>query len=144
MTKRGRFDYAAVPVVPEKSAETVQPEEQKATEVQKNDRKPAKRAVKTTPAVPKVQAEQPKQGLPSKRAAMTVLLADPDSLRLPPQRRGRPDLAAEGRMAIQREQLNVRVLPELKRSAAAVGALQGLTLGDVVEAALIDYIQRHS
>ena len=133
-----------MPVVPEKPAELAQLEEQKTVEVQKKDKKPAKAVVKAIQAEPEVLAEQSKQGLPSKRAAMTVLLADPDSLRLPPQRRGRPDLAAEGRMAIHREQLNVRVLPELKRSAAAVGALQGITLGDVVEAALIDYIQKHS
>ena len=45
-------------------------------------------------------------------------------------------------MSIEREQLNVSVRPELKRAAAAVGALAGMTLGDVVEAALVAYIKK--
>lgn len=70
-------------------------------------------------------------------------LGDPTTMTLPPQRRGKRDEAGEGRMAIQREQLNVRVRPELKRAAAAVGALNGMTLGDVVEQALLDYLAKH-
>ncbi|WP_255344301.1 hypothetical protein [Deinococcus sp. RL] len=36
----------------------------------------------------------------------------------------------------------MRIRPELKRAAAALAGLHGLTLGDVVEAALIEYIRQ--
>ncbi|GHG08604.1 hypothetical protein GCM10017783_21440 [Deinococcus piscis] len=51
---------------------------------------------------------------------------------------GNPDV-----VAIPREQLNVRITPELKRAAGAVAALKGLTMGDVVEQALLKYIQEN-
>ncbi|PNY79331.1 CopG family transcriptional regulator [Deinococcus koreensis] len=47
------------------------------------------------------------------------------------------------RTDVPREQLNVRIRPELKRAAAGLAGLEGMTLGDVVEAALIDYIRQH-
>lgn len=69
-------------------------------------------------------------------------LGNLEAMLAPPQRRGKRDTAGEGRMAAGREQLNVRITPELKRVAGAVAALKGMTLGDVVEQALIEYIQR--
>lgn len=45
-----------------------------------------------------------------------------------------------GRMVQDREQLNVRVPTQLKRRAAAKAALEGRTIGEVVEALLREYI----
>ena len=66
----------------------------------------------------------------------------PQDFALPPQRRGRRSEPGPKRTDVPREQLNVRIRPELKRAAAGLAGLQGMTLGDVVEAALIDYLQR--
>ncbi|WP_415789718.1 hypothetical protein [Deinococcus saxicola] len=35
----------------------------------------------------------------------------------------------------------MRIRPELTRAAAGLAGLQGMTLGDVVEAALIEYLK---
>lgn len=68
-------------------------------------------------------------------------LQNPAAYALPPQRRGRrADEAIVKRTDYEREQLNVRIRPELKRAAAGLAGLRGMTLGDVVEAALIDYL----
>ena len=47
----------------------------------------------------------------------------------------------EGRMTQDREQLNVRIPTMLKRRAAAQAALEGRTIGDVVETLLLNYIR---
>lgn len=61
---------------------------------------------------------------------------------LPPQRKGRRvDEDGPKRTDVPREQLNVRIRPELKRATAGLAGLQGMTLGDVVEAALIEYLK---
>lgn len=101
-------------------------------------------------AEPEVRAEtaQPEQvstddapSLSQKPGGAAHALQHPDAYALPPSRKGRPGEGI-GRMDVPREQLNVRVRPELKRAAAALAGLQGRTLGDVVEAALIDYIRQ--
>ena len=141
-TKKGRFDYAAVPVV-----EPAQPEVQEQPKKRKVPEQIAKRAKGVAKAVESESKmlEAVKSGaLAPKQGTMTLLLGDPDAMTVPPQRRGRPDLAGEGRMAVEREQLNVRVMPDLKRAAAAMAGLQGITLGDVVEAALVDYLRKHT
>jgi hypothetical protein len=46
----------------------------------------------------------------------------------------------EGRMAQDRTQLNVRIPTALKRRAAAKAALEGRTLGDVLEEFLQNYV----
>lgn len=88
-----------------------------------------------------VLAKQPKQQ--TQQSGITLQLGNLEEMVAPPQRRGRVDAAGEGRMAIPREQLNVRITPELKRAAGAVAALKGLTMGDVVEQALLKYIQEN-
>ncbi|OLV18152.1 hypothetical protein BOO71_0006667 [Deinococcus marmoris] len=68
-------------------------------------------------------------------------LKNPAAYALPPQRKGRRgDEGGPKRTDVPREQLNVRIRPELKRAAGLAG-LQGMTLGDVVEAALIEYLK---
>lgn len=68
-------------------------------------------------------------------------LQNPAAYALPPQQRGRrAETAQQKRTDLPREQLNVRIRPELKRAAAGLAGLRGMTLGDVVEAALIDYL----
>ncbi len=70
-------------------------------------------------------------------------LQNPAAYALPPQRKGRRvEDGTPKRTDIPREQLNVRIRPELKRAAAGLAGLEGMTLGDVVEAALIDYIRQ--
>lgn len=69
-------------------------------------------------------------------------LKNPAAYALPPQRKGRRrDEGGLKRTDVPREQLNVRIRPELKRAAAGLAGLQGMTLGDVVEAALIKYLK---
>ncbi|WP_133161875.1 hypothetical protein [Deinococcus koreensis] len=71
-------------------------------------------------------------------------LQNPAAYALPPQRKGRREEdGTVKRTDVPREQLNVRIRPELKRAAAGLAGLEGMTLGDVVEAALIDYIRQH-
>ena len=91
----------------------------------------------------KLIAEPAKRSGEQARSPVAALqLGNLEAMLAPPQRRGKRDTAGEGRMAAGREQLNVRITPELKRAACAVAALKGMTLGDVVEQALIEYIQR--
>lgn len=73
-------------------------------------------------------------------------LSNPEAFALPPQQRGRPP--KEGRQTPLRteqlrEQTNVRLRPELKRAAAMLASGQGLSLGDVIEAALIKYLKEY-
>ena len=70
-------------------------------------------------------------------------LINPAAYALPAQRRGkRNEEGVLKRTDVPREQLNVRIRPELKRAAAGMAGLTGMTLGDVVEAALIEYLNR--
>lgn len=90
-------------------------------------------------AEPEVIAQQAE---PGDVAGAAHALKNPDAYALPPQRKGkRAEEGVARRTDIQREQLNVRIRPELKRAAAARAALEGKTLGDVVEAALIRYLK---
>lgn len=112
---RSRFSYA-----------TEQPKEQ-----------PEKLKVLAPPA------EKKKQARPARLETGTAAdaLLHPAAYALPAQQRGRRN--EEGlvkRTDVPREQLNVRIRPELKRAAAGIAGLQGMTLGDVVEAALIAYL----
>ncbi|WP_135230669.1 hypothetical protein [Deinococcus fonticola] len=116
MSRKNRFDYAS------------QPEQQPQPEVLAEQAQPGK-------------VVQP-EGLERPGGAAHAL-REPGAYALPPQQRGKR--AGEGevrRTDVPREQLNVRIRPELKRAAASVAALQGLTLGDIVETALIEYIRR--
>lgn len=143
MTKKSRFGYA-VDVI--KQAE---PEEIKMPEVLADDKQ---KATKSTPAKRPAKPVQAQTALPTVGApkadlavAAQAALQNPSAFALPPQRRGwrgaKPgEEEVVKRMDVPREQLNVRVRPELKRAAAARAALSGLTLGDVVEAALIAYL----
>lgn len=115
--RKGRFDYAAT--VPVEVA---------------------------LPSLPEVLAVSEKIAPPALPAMLaTDALRHPEAYALPPQQRGRRAADAETtlprRTDIPREQLNVRIRPELKRAAAGVAGLQGMTLGDVVEAALIAYLK---
>jgi hypothetical protein len=47
-----------------------------------------------------------------------------------------------GRMEQDREQLNVRLPTQLKRHALAAAALEGLTVGELVENLLLDYLKK--
>jgi predicted HicB family RNase H-like nuclease len=47
----------------------------------------------------------------------------------------------QGRMDQEREQLNVRVPVRLKRLTASKAALEGKTLGELVETLLLEYIK---
>ncbi|WP_407543699.1 hypothetical protein Q0M94_28205 (plasmid) [Deinococcus radiomollis] len=69
-------------------------------------------------------------------------LSNPEAYALPPQRKGKRLEPGVKRTDVTREQLNVRIRPELKRAAAGLAGLQGMTLGDVVEAALIEYLKQ--
>lgn len=85
---------------------------------------------------------QPEQIVQQARGDAADALRHPDAYRLPAQQRGKG--AAEGvqrRTDVPREQLNVRIRPELKRAAAGLAGLQGMTLGDVIEEALVEYIK---
>ena len=114
--KRGRFDYAF------KSEEMEAPEVLAEEEVL---------------ALLAVNAHAAQSG--SAAHALQV----PEAYALPPQKKGKKAKPGEVRRTdLPREQLNVRIRPELKRAAAGLAGLHGLTLGDVVEAALIDYIQK--
>lgn len=136
--QKKRFDYATVPVkLPEKPVE------------QKEQAKPEMLAVQKQQAMPEMLA-LPKRDktevkgatLDSVQSGATNALLNPAAYALPAQRRGKKD--EEGilkRTDVPREQLNVRIRPELKRAAAGLAGLRGLTIGDVVEAALIAYLE---
>lgn len=74
--------------------------------------------------------------------AVTLNITNLEGLLQPPQQRGKRDTEGTGRMAIPREQTTLRLRPELKRAAAAAAALQGITLGDLIEQALVDYLSQ--
>lgn len=74
--------------------------------------------------------------------AVSLSVGNLEDLLLPPQKRGRKDSEGTGRMAIPREQTTIRLRPELKRAAAAAAALEGITLGDLIERALIEHLSR--
>ena len=77
----------------------------------------------------------------SVQSSATDALLNPAAYALPAQRRGkRTEAGILKRTDMPREQLNVRIRPELKRAAAGLAGLTGMTLGDVVEAALIEYL----
>lgn len=46
----------------------------------------------------------------------------------------------QGRMQQEREQLNVRLPQQLKRRAAAQAALEGITVGELIERLLVRYL----
>lgn len=56
------------------------------------------------------------------------------ALPLPPKR--------SGRMQLEREQLNVRVSKDVKRKVLTKAMLEGKSLGEVVEALLLDWLNR--
>ncbi len=49
-----------------------------------------------------------------------------------------------GRMAQDREQLNVRLPTQLKRQALAAAALEGLTVGELIEHLLLEHLNTRS
>ncbi|UQN09812.1 hypothetical protein [Deinococcus sp. QL22] len=76
-----------------------------------------------------------------KAATGNAALQNPSAFALPAQRKSkRGDDGTLKRTDVPREQLNVRIRPELKRAVAGFAGLQGMT--DVVEATLIDYLER--
>jgi hypothetical protein len=131
--KGGRFDYAkALPEadqkpVPQMQAYPPEPPPFRANP-QADQVQPDKTGVLAVPAV---------------QATGSAALLNPSAFALPAQRKGkREDDGTPKRTDVPREQLNVRIRPELKRAAAGLAGLQGKTLGDVVEAALIEYLER--
>lgn len=125
MTKKGgRFSYAT-----EKPAQLTRTVE------------PAKQAKLEEQAQPVKQAEL---GVLAQIAGPTDALLNPAAYVRPAMKRGRraagEDVGVK-RTDVPSEQLNVRIRPELKRAAAGFAGLNGLTLGDVVEAALVEYLE---
>lgn len=62
-----------------------------------------------------------------------IPVIDADALRSVPRREGRTD---------QKTQLNVRVPKELKRHALARAAIEGRTVGELIETLLIEYLEK--
>lgn len=121
MTKKSRFSYATEPVA--------------ATQLPEKLAKPEKKLIITKPSQLEVLAEL---GTPSDA------LVNPAAYMRPAMKRGRRAAGEEvgvKRTDIPSEQLNVRVRPELKRAAAGYAGLNGMTLGDVVEAALVAFLE---
>ena len=87
-------------------------------------------------------AQPAEQALPAELPSAKSALNNPEAYALPPQRKGKRLEPGVKRTDVAREQLNVRIRPELKRAAAGLAGLQGMTLGDVVEAALIEYLKQ--
>jgi predicted HicB family RNase H-like nuclease len=134
MTKKGRYTYL----------QEEQPEVPGKPEVLAQSEKPTKLArdrQSSTPAAPK-QTQSETVLKQTGVLALPSLLENPAQYALPPQRKGRRIEPGLKRTDIPREQLNVRIRPELKRAAAGLAGLTGKTLGDVVEAALINYIEQ--
>lgn len=136
MTKKGRFSYATSPVPVGKQAE--QPA------------KPEKLAKSTKPAMPSKQAQLTQAEQLEKLEVLAELvkpsdaLVNPAAYIRPAMKRGRRAAGEETgvkRTDVPSEQLNVRVRPELKRAAAGYAGLNGMTLGDVVEAALVAFLK---
>ena len=119
MSKGSRYNYVQ-PVAQDKAVPKQATEDRRATE-QKNNQ----------------------SGQEGASMAVAAALRDPEQFRLPAPQRGRAAVeGVERRGDVAREQLNVRVRPELKRAAAVLAAMHGGTLGDVVEAALVEYIKQ--
>jgi hypothetical protein len=91
---------------------------------------------------PEVIARPSEQAAPTETPSAKAALSNPEAYALPPQRKGKRLEPGLKRTDVTREQLNVRIRPELKRAAAGLAGLQGMTLGDVVEAALIEYLKQ--
>ena len=124
---RGRYSYVGVPEEPVLPELVV---------------KPAVLAVSAQKEEEKSRRESASP-ISSAQASATDALINPAAYALPAQRRGKRN--EEGilkRTDVPREQLNVRIRPELKRAAAGLAGLTGMTLGDVVEAALIEYLKQ--
>ncbi|GGR75749.1 hypothetical protein GCM10008959_40910 [Deinococcus seoulensis] len=109
-------------------------------------KKPARKTPAKKPTAPVTSPEPAPVAVPVQPSAATgaaAALRDPELFRLPPPQRGRA--AADGvqrRGDVEREQMNVRIRPELKRAAASLAGLHGTSLGDVIEAALVEYIRK--
>ena len=117
---KARYTYVEAPAEPPAPKAKQEP-------AQKEKRGPRAKAAPVT---------RPVQG------SATDALNNPAAYALPAQRRGKRDEAGVlKRTDVPREQLNVRIRPELKRAAAGMAALNGKTLGDVVEMALIAYLE---
>lgn len=101
------------------------------SEVQTNQRnRKAKSAERSEPVVPQGTAWD--------------ALENPEKYALPPQGRGYAAQHAEVlRSDVPREQTNVRIRSELKRAAQIVAVTRNMSLGDVIEEALIDYLKKH-
>ena len=124
---KSRYGYVAPLAEPAVPASPIQPEVL-AT--------PAQKEMKNT-------LEEGAPSIGSAQGSATDALVNPAAYALPAQRRGKRN--EEGilkRTDVPREQLNVRIRPELKRAAAGLAGLTGMTLGDVVETALIEYLKQ--
>ncbi|MBX8466583.1 hypothetical protein [Deinococcus sp. RIT780] len=132
MTKKKAARYPYIQPIQPAAVQEAQPE------------KPARKTRAKKASVPEPERAPESTPVQSSTATGAVAaLRDPELFRLPPPQRGRA--AAEGvdrRSDVPREQMNVRIRPELKRAAASLAGLQGISLGDVIEEALIDYIRK--
>lgn len=76
----------------------------------------------------------------SSEVEVSLKVGNLEGLLQPPQQRGKRDTEGTGRMSIPREQTTIRLRPELKRAAAAAAALEGITLGDLIERVLVKHL----
>lgn len=134
MTKKsGRFSYATAPVpVVKEPKKPARPEE------------PAKSTPQAVPSKPAQPEQLGKLEVLAQLENPTDALTNPSAYVRPAMKRGRRAAGEEvglKRTDVPSEQLNVRVRPELKRAAAGYAGLNGLTLGDVVEAALVAFLE---
>lgn len=103
---------------------------------------PKKRFSYVSEAQPDVPAEKAPEVVQETAAAPSETLAsllpgdiEVESLKSVPRRQGRTQ---------QKEQLNIRIPRDLKRLAQAQAALEGRTIGDLVEELLIRYVDKAS
>lgn len=132
MNKKGRFDYVSQAYLSKEEVLTEEVEEEEEEEEEISEVLP----------VVTVTGETATDG--ALQLGLHVLM-HADQYMQPPQRRGRKAAEnAQTRMNIPREQMNIRIRPELKQAAAMLAGAKRLSLGDVVEAALVEYLKKHA
>lgn len=94
------------------------------------------------------EAEQAVIAIEAKQSAKAVqidaaaALRNPSAYQLPPRQRGKLKEGTPSRTEIERVQMNVRIRPELKRALAGWAGLNGMTVNDAVERAVVEMLER--